>query len=135
MKVCPVKKCEHCGKSIKSKKAIEYDRRKVFDTSLIIVEVTEHRAEIKEFDGCGKLTIGESPKRVTYKVQYGLRLKANAVANLDVRLMCVNTQLTPNTCNKRLNQHQSFQFILCSKDSHPFLTVAASSCGGLLLSA
>jgi len=78
VEVHEVECCEHCGKSLKKKKAIEYDRRQVFDLPPIKVEVTEHRAEIKECDRCGKLTAAEFPEGITHKVQYGSRLKANA---------------------------------------------------------
>jgi len=78
VEVHKVERCRHCGKSLKSKKATEYDRRQVFDLPPIKVEVTEHRVEIKECDRCGKLTTAEFPEGVINKVQYGPRLKANA---------------------------------------------------------
>ena len=77
-----IHKVEHCGqcrKPLKDKEPIGYDRRQVFEVPAIKVEVTEHRGEIKECDECGKLTAAEFPGGVTHKVQYGCRLKANAV--------------------------------------------------------
>jgi transposase len=73
-----VQRCQHCGKSLKSKKALKYERRQVFDLPPIQVQVSEHRAEIKACDRCGKLSIAEFPRDVRHKVQYGPRLKANA---------------------------------------------------------
>ena len=79
VKIHKVDYCEHCGKSLKKKKAIDHDRRQVFDLPPIKVEVTEHRAEIKECDRCGKRSTAEFPDDITHKVQYGPGLKAHAV--------------------------------------------------------
>ena len=65
--------------SLKDKQSIEYDQRQVFDIPPIKVEITEHRAEIKECDRCGAVTVAKFPEDVTHEVQYGSRLKANAV--------------------------------------------------------
>ena len=78
VKIHKVKYCEHCGKSLKKKKPIGYDRRQVFDLPPKRVEVTEHCGEIKECDDCGKLSTAEFPEDVTHKVQYGPGLKAHA---------------------------------------------------------
>ena len=78
VKIHKVGCCGHCGKSLKKKKAIEYDRRQVFDLPPMEVEVTEHRAEIKECERCGRLTTAEYTADVTHKVQYGAGLKAHA---------------------------------------------------------
>ncbi len=45
----------------------------------IKVEVLEHRVEIKECDACGAVTTAEFPDDITHKIQYGPRLKVNAV--------------------------------------------------------
>jgi transposase len=71
--------CVKCGRSLRSKEVIGYDRRQVFDIPPIKVEVTEHRAEIKACDRCGEVNTAAFPKDVTHKVQYGNRLKAYAV--------------------------------------------------------
>jgi len=78
VEVHKVERCSHCGKSLKREKAIKEDRRQVFDLPPNEIEVTEHRAEIKECDRCGHRTTAEFPEDVTHKVQYGPRLKANA---------------------------------------------------------
>jgi len=79
VKVHKVECCGSCSNSLKDKQATGYDRRQVFDTPPIKVEVIEHRAEIKECDRCGAVTVAEFPEDVTHKVQYGPRLKANAL--------------------------------------------------------
>ncbi len=79
VKVHKVECCGSCSNSLKDKQATGYDRRQVFDTPPIKVEVIEHRAEIKECDACGAVTTAEFPDDITHKVQYGPRLKANAV--------------------------------------------------------
>jgi transposase len=71
--------CGKCGRSLRRKKVIEYDRRQVFEIPPIKVEVTEHRVEIKACDRCGEVSAAAFPKDVTHKAQYGNRLKAYAV--------------------------------------------------------
>ena len=73
-----VERCQHCGEWLTKKKALTYDRRHVFDLPAIQVQVSEHRAEIKDCERCGKLSTAEFPQDVRHKVQYGPRLKANA---------------------------------------------------------
>jgi len=71
--------CGRCGKSLKMKKATGYDSRQVFDIPPKQIIVTEHRVEKKECQRCGEVTIAEFPEEITHKVQYGPRLKSNAV--------------------------------------------------------
>jgi transposase len=78
VKVHKVEHCGHCGESLKGEEVLGVDRRQVFDLPPIKVQVTEHQAEIKECDRCGKLTTAEFPLEVTHKVQYGPGLKATA---------------------------------------------------------
>ncbi len=79
VEVHKVECCGSCSNPLKDKQATGYDRRQVFDIPPIEVQVTEHRAEIKECDACGAVTTAEFPDDITHKVQYGPRLKANAV--------------------------------------------------------
>lgn len=74
VKVHQVEHCGNSGNSLKEKQPVGYDRRQVFDTPPIKVEVTEHRAEIKECECCGGLATAKFPADVNYKVQYGPRL-------------------------------------------------------------
>jgi transposase len=73
-----VQRCNRCGRSLKNAQVLGYDRRQVFDLPPIQVEVTEHRAELKECGRCGQVTTAEFPEGVTHKAQYGPGLKATA---------------------------------------------------------
>ena len=68
-----------CGKSLQQQKPRGYESRQVFDIPPIVVEVTEHRAQIKRCPHCGELSVAAFPEGVSHKTQYGPRLKAFAV--------------------------------------------------------
>jgi transposase len=74
-----VERCRRCGRSLRTKSVLKYDRRQVFEIPPLKVEVTEHRAEMKACEGCGEVSVADFPKGITHKVQYGERLKAYAV--------------------------------------------------------
>lgn len=70
-------KC-HCGCSLKEIEPVGYEKRQVFDLPEIKIEVTEHRCEIKICD-CGAKHVADFPDGVNSPVQYGNRIKSNAV--------------------------------------------------------
>jgi transposase len=79
VKVHRVHECQHCGQSLKRRKAIGYEKRQVFDLPKVQVQVTEYRAEIKTCSCCGKETRASFPRGVSQAVQYGTEIKAQMV--------------------------------------------------------
>ncbi len=79
VKVHRVRACQHCGQSLRRRKAIGHETRQVFDLPQIQIKVTEHRAEIKSCSCCGKETRAAFPPEVSQAVQYGAEIKAQMV--------------------------------------------------------
>jgi transposase len=79
LRIHEVNRCRICGMSLKHVKPCGYEPRQVFDIPPIVVEVTEHRAQIKRCAHCCELSVGAFPEGVSHKTQYGTRLKAFAV--------------------------------------------------------
>lgn len=71
--------CQHCGQSLKRRKAIGHEQRQVFDLPKVQMQVTEHRVEIKSCSRCGKETCASFPQEVRKAVQYGPEIKAQMV--------------------------------------------------------
>ncbi len=79
IKVHRVKECAHCGQSLKRRKASGHEKRQVFDAPPVKIQVTEHRAEIKDCPCCGKETRAQFPSEASKTVQYGTEIKAQMV--------------------------------------------------------
>ena len=74
-----VKSCKGCGRSLQHEKPRGYEPRQVFDIPPIVVEVTEHRAQVKLCPHCGELSVAAFPEGVNHKTQYGARVMGFAV--------------------------------------------------------
>lgn len=79
IKTHTVEHCPYCQTSMKDVEANGYEKRQVYDVPPTKVEVTEHRAEIKECPLCHKTTTAGFPESVSQPVQYGERIKAQMV--------------------------------------------------------
>ncbi len=72
-------RCPYCATNLKDIVSDEYERRQVFDIPPVCITVTEHQAESKQCPHCRQRIKGAFPTNVTRPVQYGPRLKAQAV--------------------------------------------------------
>jgi transposase len=75
----PIACCPYCAIDLSAVEMAAVERRQVFDVPPIQLEVTEHQATVKCCPGCGEIVKGVFPAEVTQPVQYGARLKAQAV--------------------------------------------------------
>ncbi len=79
IEVHAVASCPHCQTDLSEIEATGYLSRQVFDLPPVTIEVTEHRAEVKQCPACRKTVEASFPAGVTQPVQYGPRLCAQAV--------------------------------------------------------
>lgn len=77
--VHPVVCCPHCASDLSEIEPDSVEKRQVFDVPPLRLEVTEHQAEIKCCPDCGERLKGAFPAEVSQPVQYGSRLKGQAV--------------------------------------------------------
>ena len=72
-----VANCAHCGLNLSETPVQQYHRGQVFDIPPIQVQVTEHRAEVKQCPSCSKETVATCP--VSFSAQYGEGIKSLSV--------------------------------------------------------
>lgn len=74
-----VSDCPHCSANLEDVQCDGYQKRQVFDIPPVEIEITEYKAEIKTCPKCQEKVKGVFPAGVTQPVQYGSRIKAQAV--------------------------------------------------------
>jgi transposase len=68
--------CPQCGgRGLRSEPAIDYESRQVFELPEELLEVTEHRAEVKCCPDCGEIVKADFPLGVSAPAQYGPRFE------------------------------------------------------------
>lgn len=75
IEIHPLLECG-CGEDLSQEPAVDFERRQVFDLPTLILECTEHRAEIKECPICGRTCRAEFPADLKAPVQYGKNFRA-----------------------------------------------------------
>lgn len=82
-----VQQCQDCGSSLEEYPAQDVVARQVYDIPPIILNVTEHRAEIKSCPHCGFENQAQFPAEANSLVQYGSKLKSIMVYLMDGQLL------------------------------------------------
>jgi len=70
--------CPHCQCDLSAVALFAQGQRQVFDIPAVQIEITEHQVEIKNCPCCHKCVSAAYPEGVTQRVQYGMRLQAQA---------------------------------------------------------
>jgi transposase len=76
-------KCPMCSTSLESEATLGLARRQVFDIPPLKAEITEHQAEIKLCNCCGKRVMARFPEGINSAVQYGDRIRSTALYMLN----------------------------------------------------
>lgn len=71
--------CPHCAHDLSQEPVVGHEKRQLFDLPAIALEVTEYQAEMKQCPACQQQVKAAFPEGITAAVQYGPRLKAQAV--------------------------------------------------------
>jgi len=71
--------CPHCQTDVSAVSVERVEKRQVFDLPEVRLEVTEHQGEVKTCPCCGEKGKARFPEGVERAVQYGNRIKAQAV--------------------------------------------------------
>jgi transposase len=74
-----VEVCPHCKTDLQDIEPVQVEKRQVFDLPPVKIAVTEHQVESKRCPHCGHEVKGRFPDEVSQPVQYGPRIKAQAV--------------------------------------------------------
>jgi len=74
-----IRSCPHCAWNLRDVAVQGIERRQVFDVPPVSIEVTEHQAQIKCCPQCQARVKASFPVGVDHAVQYGSRLRAQAV--------------------------------------------------------
>jgi transposase len=82
-----LKQCQGCGSSLEEYPLQRVVARQVHDLPPIILNVTEHRAEVKNCPHCGLENQADFPFEANSLVQYGPRLKSMMVYLMDAQLL------------------------------------------------
>ena len=77
--VQPLTSCPNCAHDLSQIVAIDHEKRQLFDLPPVELEVIEYQAEIKQCPHCQQKGKAPFPEHITAPVQYGPRLKAQAV--------------------------------------------------------
>lgn len=72
-------RCPHCAHDLRQVETVGHEKRQLFDLPPVEIEVTEYQAEIKQCPHCQQEAKAGFPEHITAPVQYGPRLKAQAV--------------------------------------------------------